>query len=186
MKLKRESWQTWSNYAHAAVQTQNFLQAARGILQVTASSWCPPAAAAPCPHRACTPGAQQRPDNAMLLARTCPSSRCVRIWCGAAVLIGCLRVPYGTGRLEQGVAVRERWASEAFYAQVLAQSGGQRGEEDLVAALVAAVADTRRAAGTYGVETPGTPSCQHSIVCGHAGAVPDSQGRMRKLIKGNL
>ena len=35
MKLKRESWQTWSNYAHAAVQTRNFLPAARGILQVT-------------------------------------------------------------------------------------------------------------------------------------------------------
>lgn len=35
MKYKRESWQTWSNYAHAAVQTQNYLQAARGILQVT-------------------------------------------------------------------------------------------------------------------------------------------------------
>ena len=34
MKYKRESWQTWSNYAHAAVQTQNYLQAARGILQV--------------------------------------------------------------------------------------------------------------------------------------------------------
>ena len=38
VKFKRESWQTWSNYAHAAVQTQNFLQAARGILQVTATS----------------------------------------------------------------------------------------------------------------------------------------------------
>ena len=35
VKFKRESWQTWSNYAHAAVQTQNHLQAARGILQVT-------------------------------------------------------------------------------------------------------------------------------------------------------
>lgn len=35
VKFKRESWQTWSNYAHAAVQTQNYLQAARGILQVT-------------------------------------------------------------------------------------------------------------------------------------------------------
>ncbi len=35
VKYKRESWQTWSNYAHAAVQTQNYLQAARGILQVT-------------------------------------------------------------------------------------------------------------------------------------------------------
>ena len=35
MKYKRGSWQTWSNYAHAAVQTQNYLQAARGILQVT-------------------------------------------------------------------------------------------------------------------------------------------------------
>ena len=35
VKYKRESWQTWSNYAHAAVQTHNHLQAARGILQVT-------------------------------------------------------------------------------------------------------------------------------------------------------
>ena len=35
VKFKRESWQTWSNYAHAAVQTQNHVQAARGILQVT-------------------------------------------------------------------------------------------------------------------------------------------------------
>lgn len=35
VKFKRESWQTWSNYAHAAVQTQSYLQAARGILQVT-------------------------------------------------------------------------------------------------------------------------------------------------------
>ena len=68
------------------------------------------------------------------------------------------------------------WASVRLDAQVLAQSGGQRGEEDLIAALVAAVADARRAAGTYGVETPGTPSCQHSVICDHAGAVPDSQG----------
>ena len=38
VKYKRDSWQTWSNYAHAAVQTHNYLQAARGILQVTAST----------------------------------------------------------------------------------------------------------------------------------------------------
>ncbi|CAL5228170.1 g11251 [Coccomyxa viridis] len=38
--------------------------------------------------------------------------------------------------------------------QVLAFSGGQRREEDLASALVAAVADARRNAGTYGVETP--------------------------------
>ena len=42
VKLKRESWQAWSNYAHAAVQTQNFLPAARGILQVTAFPLVPP------------------------------------------------------------------------------------------------------------------------------------------------
>lgn len=47
VKFKRESWQTWSNYAHAAVQTQNYLQAARGILQVISSllhsiKWSPP------------------------------------------------------------------------------------------------------------------------------------------------
>ena len=80
------------------------------------------------------------------------------------------------GGLDEGTAAHERWASALFGAQVLAQSGGQRGEEDLAAALVAAVADARRAAGTFGVETAGTPSCQHSIICGHAGAVPDSQG----------
>ena len=38
VKFKRESWQTWSNYAHAAVQTQNHLQAARGIMQVRFTS----------------------------------------------------------------------------------------------------------------------------------------------------
>ena len=43
-------------------------------------------------------------------------------------------------------------------AQVLAFSGGQRREEDLASALVAAVADARRNAGTYGVETPGEPA----------------------------
>jgi len=36
VKYKRESWQTWANYAHAAVQTRNHLQAARGICQVSA------------------------------------------------------------------------------------------------------------------------------------------------------
>ena len=39
--------------------------------------------------------------------------------------------------------------------QVLAFSGGQRREEDLTSALVAAVVDARTAAGTYGIETPG-------------------------------
>lgn len=34
VKYKRESWQTWANYAHAAVQTSNHLQAARGVCQV--------------------------------------------------------------------------------------------------------------------------------------------------------
>ena len=38
VKFKRESWQTWSNYAHAAVQTQNYLPAARGILQASVKS----------------------------------------------------------------------------------------------------------------------------------------------------
>lgn len=39
--------------------------------------------------------------------------------------------------------------------QVLAFSGGQRQEEDLTSALVAAVVNARKAAGTYGIETPG-------------------------------
>lgn len=39
---------------------------------------------------------------------------------------------------------------------MLAFSGGQRREEDLTAALVAAITDARRAAGTYGIETPGS------------------------------
>lgn len=39
--------------------------------------------------------------------------------------------------------------------QVLACSQGQRCEKDLVRALVNAVADGRRAAGTYGQELPG-------------------------------
>lgn len=34
VKFKRDSWQTWANYAHAAVQTGSFLPAARGIAQV--------------------------------------------------------------------------------------------------------------------------------------------------------
>ena len=38
--------------------------------------------------------------------------------------------------------------------QVLAFSGGQRQEEDLTSALVAAVVDARKAAGTYAIETP--------------------------------
>ena len=72
--------------------------------------------------------------------------------------------------------MHERCVSACHDAQVLAQSGGQRGEEDLIAALVAAVVDARSAAGAYGVETPGTPQCQHSIICGHAVAGPNSQG----------
>ena len=48
-------------------------------------------------------------------------------------------------------------------AQVLSFSGGQRKEEDLTSALVAAVADARREAGTYGIETPG----EHSRDCSH-------------------
>ena len=43
------------------------------------------------------------------------------------------------------------------HAQVLAFSGGQRKEEDLTSALVAAVVAARRQAGTYGVETLGEP-----------------------------
>ena len=45
-----------------------------------------------------------------------------------------------------------------LHAQVLAFSGGQRREEDLTGALVAAVAAARSEAGTYGVETPGEPA----------------------------
>ena len=50
VKLKRESWQTWSNYAHAAVQTRSFLPAARGILQVTAFPLMPPCSIIAKPH----------------------------------------------------------------------------------------------------------------------------------------
>ena len=34
VKHKRESWQTWANYAHAALQTGRPLQAARSVAQV--------------------------------------------------------------------------------------------------------------------------------------------------------
>ena len=34
VKYKRESWQTWANYAHAALKTAQPLQAARGVQQV--------------------------------------------------------------------------------------------------------------------------------------------------------
>ena len=34
VKLKRESWQTWSNYAQAALQTNNDLPAARAVQKV--------------------------------------------------------------------------------------------------------------------------------------------------------
>ncbi len=43
--------------------------------------------------------------------------------------------------------------------EVLASSGGQRQEEDLTAALVAAVVDARSAASTYGIQTPGAHGC---------------------------
>ena len=34
VKIKRESWQTWSNYAQAALQTGNNLPAARAVQKV--------------------------------------------------------------------------------------------------------------------------------------------------------
>eukprot|EP00891_Asterochloris_glomerata_P006782 jgi/Astpho2/6782/Aster-07226 len=38
VKVKRDSWQTWGNYAQAAAQTGHWLQAARGVLQAFESS----------------------------------------------------------------------------------------------------------------------------------------------------
>ena len=38
VKLKRDSWQTWSNYAQAALQTDNNLPAARAVQKVS-SAW---------------------------------------------------------------------------------------------------------------------------------------------------
>lgn len=40
VKLKRESWQTWSNYAQAALQTDNNLPAARAVQQVCIRPSC--------------------------------------------------------------------------------------------------------------------------------------------------
>ncbi len=40
VKVKRDSWQTWGNYAQAAAQTGHWLQAARGVLQVSSAGGC--------------------------------------------------------------------------------------------------------------------------------------------------
>ena len=40
VKVKRDSWQTWGNYAQAAAQTGHWLQAARGVLQVGPAGAC--------------------------------------------------------------------------------------------------------------------------------------------------
>ena len=40
VKVKRDSWQTWGNYAQAAAQTSHWLQAARGVLQVSLAGAC--------------------------------------------------------------------------------------------------------------------------------------------------
>ena len=50
-----------------------------------------------------------------------------------------------------------------LHAQVLAFSEGQRREEDLTGALVAAVAAARREAGTYGVETSGESAVRSMV-----------------------
>lgn len=38
VKLSRDAWQLWSNFALAAVRSGNFLPAARAVLQVTSAS----------------------------------------------------------------------------------------------------------------------------------------------------
>ena len=40
VRVKRDSWQTWGNYAQAAAQTAHWLQAARGVLQVRLAGGC--------------------------------------------------------------------------------------------------------------------------------------------------
>jgi phage tail protein X len=52
VKYKRESWQTWANYAHAALQTGQPLQGTRGVAQARAFPPLPSAIALTCPDTA--------------------------------------------------------------------------------------------------------------------------------------
>ena len=82
VKLKRESWQTWSNYAHAAVQTRNLLPAARGILQVTGPPYAPTRSSRAILAESIRPsGARETNWGHVALSTTSP--QIVRVWCGA-------------------------------------------------------------------------------------------------------
>ena len=61
VKVKRDSWQTWGNYAQAAAQTGHWLQAARGVLQVSSAGGCLPRGAISrwLPPEGCCGSAQQ-------------------------------------------------------------------------------------------------------------------------------
>jgi hypothetical protein len=151
VKHKRDSWQTWANYVHAAIQTGNLLQAARGIAQVRSLSYelpLPGTRAGWVHHSAFGEHAMVKTTKA--LEKVVQSLGHVWFWYNAALAVA------GPGRwycLEQCVL----FLPTAFVwgAQVLAQSQGQRAEEDLLRVLVDKVADARRAAGTYGQELPG-------------------------------
>ena len=74
----------------------------------------------------------------------------------ACMLVSAARLPHPEGvRAFCQVSSLLCCPTGMLLVQVLSFSGGQRKEEDLTSALVAAVAAARTEAGTYGVESPG-------------------------------